>query len=168
MWKSPWRPRTSNLWNQLWQRVWIDLIFEPLKWYSCSRIFSEQSYWKVDYPLSAVTDLQAINVSVIFYFYFWGVGGILFQKLFEWQVAVLLQKCNSKLSTTSSSDLENRFYFGHLVSSLKFPTDRLLGWPWSDQHQQLKQLRKKKNGFWFKWVFWWLLFYYFGCHFGYI
>ena len=112
-----------------------------------SWIFSEQSYWKVDYPLSAVTDLQAINVSVIFYFYFWGVGGILFQKLFEWQVAVLLQKCNSKLSTTSSSDLENRFYFGHLVSSLKFPTDRLLGWPWSDQHQQLKQLRKKKNGF---------------------
>ena len=22
----------SNFWNQLWQAVWIDLIFEPLKW----------------------------------------------------------------------------------------------------------------------------------------
>ena len=42
--------KKSKLWNQLWQGMWIDLIFEPLKWYSCSQIFSEQSYLKVDYP----------------------------------------------------------------------------------------------------------------------
>ena len=65
--ESPQRPpQTSNLWNQLWQGMWIDLIFEPLKWYSCSRIFSEQSYWKVDYPSSAVTDLQAIRICNLF------------------------------------------------------------------------------------------------------
>ena len=30
IWFGP--PRMSNLWNQLWQGVWIDLIFKPLKW----------------------------------------------------------------------------------------------------------------------------------------
>ena len=47
--------------------VWIDPIFEPLKWYRCKQIFSEQSYWKYDYPSLAVTDLQATNLNQKFF-----------------------------------------------------------------------------------------------------